>query len=106
MSTITKIELINKINHDIGLSKTESKELVDLFFETICGSLEKGSQVRLSGFGNFVLRDKASRPGRNPKTGESIDITPRRVVTFKSSTKLKKSVEKYIGEEIKNEHCK
>ena len=76
-----------------GLKKTEAKEMVEAFFEEIRASLEKGESVKLSGFGNFELRSKTERPGRNPKTGEEIPIKARRVVTFHSSQKLKSNVE-------------
>ncbi|KOR29754.1 integration host factor subunit alpha [Achromatium sp. WMS2] len=77
----------------LGLNKRESKDMVELFFERIRVSLEDGQQVKLSGFGNFDLRDKKQRPGRNPKTGEEIPISARRVVTFKPGQKLKSRVE-------------
>ncbi len=73
--------------------KRDAKELVELFFEEIRRALENGEQVKLSGFGNFDLRDKNQRPGRNPKTGEDIPITARRVVTFRPGQKLKSRVE-------------
>jgi integration host factor subunit alpha len=82
---------------DLGLNKREAKELVEAFFEEIRMSLEAGQQVKLSGFGNFDLRDKNQRPGRNPKTGEEIPITARRVVTFRPGQKLKARVEAYAG---------
>ncbi len=82
---------------ELGLNKREAKELVEIFFEQIRSSLENGSQVKLSGFGNFDLRDKNQRPGRNPKTGEEIPISARRVVTFRPGQKLKARVEAYAG---------
>lgn len=82
---------------EVGLNKREAKEFVDTFFESVRESLEKGEQVKLSGFGNFDLRDKTERPGRNPKTGEEIPITARRVVTFRPGQKLKIRVEGYAG---------
>jgi len=81
----------------IGLNKGEARELVDLFFQELEARLADGEQVRLSGFGNFILRDKKERPGRNPKTGEKIPITARRVVTFRPGDKLKARVEGYAG---------
>jgi integration host factor subunit alpha len=84
---------------ELGLNKREAKEIVEMFFEEIRASLESNEQVKLSGFGNFELRDKGERPGRNPKTGEEIPISPRRVVTFKPGQKLKARVEKYAGTE-------
>lgn len=91
---ITKAELAISLHEQLGLNKRESKEFVEQFFETIKRALEQGSSVKLSGFGNFGLRDKPSRPGRNPKTGEEIPISARRVVTFKASQKLKESIER------------
>jgi len=94
---LTKADFAEKLYDDLGLNKREAKELVELFFEEIKDSLSKGEQVKLSGFGKFELRDKSSRPGRNPKTGEEIPITARRVVTFRSGQKLKARVETYAG---------
>ncbi len=90
--TITKADLCNVLFDEVGLNKREAKEFVELFFEKIRQSLEDGLAVKLSGFGSFTLRDKTSRPGRNPKTGEEVAISARRVVTFRSSQKLKQSV--------------
>ena len=82
---------------ELGLNKREARELVDLYFEELKTSLASGEQIKLSGFGNFDLRDKNERPGRNPKTGEEIPITARRVVTFRPGQKLKARVEAYAG---------
>ena len=82
---------------ELGLNKREAKELVEVFFEEVRLALEEGEEVKLSGFGNFILRDKNQRPGRNPKTGEEIPITARRVVTFRPGQKLKSRVEEYAG---------
>ncbi len=90
---LTKAELAEALFDDLGLNKRESKEFVDLFFETIRNCLENGDEVKLSGFGNFELRTKNSRPGRNPKTGEEIPISARRVVTFRPGQKLRLRVE-------------
>ena len=90
--TITKADLGNTLFDEVGLNKREAKDFVELFFEKIRQALEGGSAVKLSGFGSFTLRDKTSRPGRNPKTGEEVAISARRVVTFRSSQKLKESV--------------
>ncbi|NKB77391.1 MAG: integration host factor subunit alpha [Gammaproteobacteria bacterium] len=90
--TVTKADLGNTLFDEMGLNKREAKEFVELFFEKIRQSLESGSSVKLSGFGSFTLRDKTPRPGRNPKTGEEVAISARRVVTFRSSQKLKDSV--------------
>lgn len=94
---LTKAELSEKLYEDLGFNKREAKELVELFFEEIRHSLETNEQVKLSGFGNFDLRDKKQRPGRNPKTGEEIPISARRVVTFRPGQKLKARVEEYVG---------
>ena len=92
--TLTKAELAELLFERLGLNKRESKDMVEAFFEEIRGALERGESVKLSGFGNFQLRDKPQRPGRNPKTGEEIPISARRVVTFHASQKLKAMVEK------------
>jgi integration host factor subunit alpha len=96
---LTKADFAEKLFNELGLNKREAKEMVELFFEEIKRSLEEGKQVKISGFGKFELRDKSSRPGRNPKTGEEIPITARRVVTFRSGQKLKARVEAYAGAE-------
>ncbi len=94
---LTKAEMAERLFDDLGLNKREAKELVEAFFEEIRFSLEQGQQVKLSGFGNFDLRNKNQRPGRNPKTGEEIPISARRVVTFRPGQKLKARVEAYAG---------
>ncbi|MBF0469783.1 MAG: integration host factor subunit alpha [Gammaproteobacteria bacterium] len=99
MVALTKAGLAEKLFEEVGLNKREAKELVVLFFDEICDVLESGESVKLSGFGNFDLRDKRGRPGRNPKTGEDIPITARRVVTFKPGQKLRTRVEAYAGAE-------
>lgn len=91
--TLTKAELAEMLFEQVGLNKRESKDMVEAFFDVIREALEQGDSVKLSGFGNFQLRDKPQRPGRNPKTGEIIPITARRVVTFHASQKLKALVE-------------
>lgn len=91
--TLTKAELAELLFERVGLNKREAKDLVDTFFEEIRESLARGEEVKLSGFGNFQVRDKPPRPGRNPKTGEVIPIEARRVVTFHASQKLKRIVE-------------
>ena len=93
MSAITKADIAKMLCNSVGLNKRESKEIVEIFFEEIREALETGHQVKLSGFGNFDLRDKSERPGRNPKTGDEIPIKPRRVVTFHAGQKLKAKVE-------------
>ena len=97
--TLTKAEMAEQLFEELGLNKREAKEFVEAFFEHVKISLEQGQQVKLSGFGNFDLRDKNQRPGRNPKTGEEIPITARRVVTFRPGQKLKARVEAYAGTE-------
>jgi integration host factor subunit alpha len=97
--TLTKAEMAERLFVDVGLNKREAKEFVDAFFEVLREALEKGEQVKLSGFGNFDLRHKNQRPGRNPKTGEEIPISARRVVTFRPGQKLKVRVESYAGPE-------
>lgn len=95
--TVTKAELADALFERLGLNKREAKDMVDGFFDEIRAALERGESVKLSGFGNFQLRDKPQRPGRNPKTGEEIAITARRVVTFHASQKLKAAVARTQG---------
>jgi integration host factor subunit alpha len=97
MGSLTKAGLAEMLFDELGLNKREAKEIVEMFYNEICVALEKNDSVKLSGFGNFELRDKNSRPGRNPKTGEEIPISARRVVTFKPGQKLKARVENYAG---------
>ena len=99
-STLTKAELADLLCEQVGLSKREAKDMVEAFFHEIRAALEEGDSVKLSGFGNFQLRDKPQRPGRNPKTGEEIPITARRVVTFHASQKLKAAVEASYVEKV------
>ena len=94
---LTKADLAETLSDKLGLEKRKAKKMVELFFEEIKSSLEQGEQVKISGFGKFELRDKTSRPGRNPKTGEVIPITARRVTTFRSGQKLKTRVEAHVG---------
>ncbi|MDW3095235.1 MAG: integration host factor subunit alpha [Gammaproteobacteria bacterium] len=94
---LTKANMAENLFEELGLNKREAKELVEVFFEEVRLALEEGEEVKLSGFGNFILRDKSQRPGRNPKTGEEIPITARRVVTFRPGQKLKSRVEEYAG---------
>ncbi|WMW82514.1 integration host factor subunit alpha [Undibacterium cyanobacteriorum] len=93
LPTLTKAELAELLFEQVGLNKREAKDMVETFFGEIRDALERGAEVKLSGFGNFQLRDKPQRPGRNPKTGEEIPITARRVVTFHASQKLKGMVD-------------
>ena len=92
--TMTKADLVEMLFNRMGINKRDAKDMVDAFFDEIRTALESGRTVKLSGFGNFQLRDKAQRPGRNPKKGEEIAITARRVVTFHASQKLKEAVAK------------
>jgi len=94
---LTKASLAEMLFDELGLNKREAKEFVEQFFEEVRVALEKGDDVKLSGFGNFILRSKSERPGRNPKTGEEIPISARRVVTFRPGQKLKARVEAYAG---------
>jgi len=96
---LTKADMAEQLFEELGLNKREAKEMVEQFFDEIRQSLASGSQVKLSGFGNFDLREKSERPGRNPKTGEEIPISARRVVTFRPGQKLKAMVEGYAGDE-------
>ncbi|WP_372610000.1 integration host factor subunit alpha [Halomonas sp.] len=97
MGALTKAELADHLHDELGLSKREAKSMVEAFFEEIRACLRENEQVKLSGFGNFDLRDKRERPGRNPKTGEEIPISARRVVTFRPGQKLKSQVEDFKG---------
>lgn len=90
---LTKADLAENLFEKLGYNKRDAKDTVEVFFEEIRKALENGEQVKLSGFGNFDLRDKSERPGRNPKTGEDIPISARRVVTFRPGQKLKARVE-------------
>jgi integration host factor subunit alpha len=91
--TLTKADIAERLFNELGLNKREAKDIVESFFEKVRLALENEQQVKLSGFGNFDLRDKKQRPGRNPKTGEEIPISARRVVTFRPGQKLKSRVE-------------
>ncbi|OCG19044.1 integration host factor subunit alpha [Gilliamella sp. Fer1-1] len=94
--TLTKADIADRLAEKFTIDRQEAKVLVELFFEEIRVALEKGEPVKLSGFGNFSVRDKNSRPGRNPKTGESVDISARRVVTFRPGIKFRERVEKNL----------
>ncbi len=97
MSSLTKAEMAERLFDELGLNKREAKEMVESFFSEIRECLASNEQVKLSGFGNFDLRDKRQRPGRNPKTGEEVPISARRVVTFRPGQKLKERVDTYAG---------
>jgi integration host factor subunit alpha len=90
---LTKAQLADMLFEQIGLNKRESKDMIDAFFDLIASSLVDGTDVKISGFGNFQIRTKAPRPGRNPRTGEAIPIKARRVVTFHASHKLKEQIQ-------------
>ena len=90
--TITKADIIDHLHNEIGLNKSECKILIEDFFEEIKTALINNEEVKLSGFGNFELIDKKARPGRNPKTGEDVTISERRVVTFRAGNKLRKKI--------------
>ena len=94
--SLTKADIADRLFNEVGLNKREAKEFVDAYFEVIREALEGGENVKLSGFGNFQLREKNQRPGRNPKTGEEIPISARRVVTFRPGQKLRARVEAYV----------
>lgn len=94
---LTKANIAEHLFQELGLNMREAKDLVEIFFEEVKCALEAGQQVKLSGFGNFDLRKKKQRPGRNPKTGEEIPISARCVVTFRSGQKLKSRVDTYAG---------
>ncbi len=93
-NTLTKAELIESIYEKIGFSKKEASDIVEMVFETLKTTLEKGEKVKISGFGNFVVRQKRPRIGRNPQTGEEIEISARKVLTFKPSQVLKAALNK------------
>jgi integration host factor subunit alpha len=98
MGTLTKADLAKQLVDNIGLAYREAKEIVELFFQQINEALTHGRPVKLSGFGNFTLHDKRERPGRNPRTGEEVPVSARRVVTFHCGQKLKARVEQYAGQ--------
>ena len=92
-TALTKAQLVDLLFDHVGLSKREAKEMVDAFFDMVAQRLIAGADVKLSGFGNFQIRTKAPRPGRNPRTGELVPIDERRVVTFHASSKLKEQIQ-------------
>ena len=94
MSALSKARLVDVLCDRLALTRPDARMLVEQFFENMRDELEQGHHVKLSGFGNFILRDKTERPGRNPKTGEIVSVTARRVVTFKPGSKLKNRIEK------------
>ncbi len=94
MSTLTRADLAEALNRKLGLSRSESLTMVESILDHMSNALEKGDNVKISGFGTFLLRDKAERIGRNPKTGVEVPITPRRVLTFRGSQMLKERIAK------------
>lgn len=92
IGTLTRADLADMINRQIGISRSESAQMVESIIEHICQSLIDGENVKISGFGTFVLRDKGERIGRNPKTGVEVPITPRRVLTFRASQMMKQRI--------------
>ena len=99
---LTKAHLADLLFEQIGLNKRESKDMVDAFFDLVTNSLVDGTDVKISGFGNFQIRVKAPRPGRNPRTGEAIPIGARRVATFHASAKLKEQIQGGMGDEAES----
>ena len=97
MATLTKAQMAERLFAELGFNKREAKEFVEAFFEEISLALEQNEATKLSGFGNFELRDKDERPGRNPKTGQAVPISARRVVTFHPGQKLRNRVSGYAG---------
>ena len=97
-NTITKRDLVSHLHETLGLNKVESKDLVEIFFNEIKRSLKNNEEVKISGFGNFKILNKKERPGRNPKTGEPVTISARKVVTFKAGPKLRKRISINEGE--------
>jgi integration host factor subunit alpha len=93
---LTKAQLAELLFEQIGLNKRESKDMIDAFFDLVIKSLVDGDDVKITGFGNFQIRTKAPRPGRNPRTGEPIPIDARRVVTFHASQKLKELIQEHM----------
>ena len=92
VGTLTRADLAESINRKLGLSRAESLDLVEAILAKMCDAMSDGENVKISGFGTFLLRDKKERVGRNPKTGAEVPITPRRVMTFRASQKLKERV--------------
>lgn len=102
MSTLTKAEMAESLINQLGLSKQEAKQLVEDFFDEMKDALANNIPIKLSGFGNFELRNKNERPGRNPRTGEEVAITARRVVTFHPGQKLRAKVDSNVEELLVN----
>lgn len=98
--SLTKADIVERVYKEAGFSKKEAADLVDLVFKVIKDTLARGEKVKISGFGNFSIRDKATRVGRNPQTGEAMEISARRVLTFKPSQVLKEDVTQRFGHRI------
>lgn len=94
---MTKADIVEALYQKVGFSKKEAADLVELVFDTLKGTLSKGEKIKISGFGNFVVREKRSRVGRNPRTGESIEISARRVLTFRPSQVLRSEVNEALA---------
>jgi len=101
MATVTKANLAENISTTLGLNRREATNVVQGFFEEASIALEQGKDIKLARLGNFNLRDKKARPGRNPKTGEDVIIAPRRLVTFHAGQTLKTKVKRHVGAELK-----
>lgn len=97
MGTLTRADLAETINRKMGFSRAESLQLVEAILRNMCESLSNGENVKISGFGSFILRDKSERIGRNPKTGVEVPITPRRVLTFRASQLMKDRIQESAG---------
>ncbi|MCL1623874.1 integration host factor subunit alpha [Moraxella sp. Tifton1] len=103
MSALTKADMIDRLTIRLRITRQDARKIVDNFFEEISQNLTDGKEVKISGFGNFELKDKKPRPGRNPKTGESVPIKARRVVTFKAGQKLRNHIDKQSAvRQVKN----
>ena len=100
---LTKADLAKHLDEEIGLTNREAKEIVDQVFQRIIETLIEGKHVKISGFGNFTLHDKKERPGRNPRTGEQVPVSARRVVTFHCGQKLKIRVERHVGQALEKQ---
>lgn len=96
---MTKADIIESVYEKVGFSKKEAAEIVEMVFDTIKETLERGEKIKISGFGNFIVRDKKSRVGRNPQTGEEIEISARRVLTFRPSQVLKNALNGGVSDE-------
>ena len=101
LGALTKAQMVERLVDEVGFNQREASEIVAQFFEEIAGALASNEPVKLSGFGNFMLRDKGERPGRNPGTGEVFPIAARRVATFRAGQKLRARMEAYAGPQSK-----